>query len=136
MMWYNASTGAMQSNDPGEGCFGDLLAERREGWEWKLDGWRPPETAAAIQARLINAVQGHMDAAARVRGYDDVKSAVTYADEPAVLKFQAEGLAYRAWRSLVWAYCYAALDDVLAGTRAVPTAEELIAELPVLVLPE
>jgi hypothetical protein len=87
------------------------------------------------QEKLVEAVQAHMDAAARQLGYDDIKSAVTYADEPAVLQFQLEGRAFRAWRSLVWQYCYAQLDAVLAGTRTVPTPEQLIDELPPLVLP-
>lgn len=83
---------------------------------------------------LIAAVQGLLDGTARECGYDDIKSAVTYAEEPAVPKFQAEGQAFRAWRSLVWAYCYKALDDALQGKRTVPTAAELIAELPTLSL--
>ena len=68
-------------------------------------------------------------------GYNDIKSAVTYADEPAVPKFQAEGLVFREWRSLCWAHYYAAMAAVHLGERAIPTAEELIAELPPLVFP-
>lgn len=104
----------------------------RQVGEWVL----PPKTSAQIQRELTDAVQNHLDNEARKLGYDDIKSAVTYADEPAVAKFQAEGQAFRAWRSLVWAYCYQALADVIDGKRAVPTTEALIAELPALVLPE
>lgn len=96
---------------------------------------QPPLTADEIKTALSVAVQDHMDAAAKAAGYDDIKSAVTYAEEPAVAKFQAEGLAFRAWRSLVWAACYAVMADVETGARPVPTALELIAELPVLELP-
>jgi hypothetical protein len=81
------------------------------------------------------AVQIHMDAAAALHGYDSIKTAVTYADEPAVPKFQIEGLAFRAWRSLCWDYCYTQLAAVLAGHRTQPTIEQLIAELPSLDLP-
>lgn len=91
-------------------------------------------TAEQITATLTAAVQSHLDEAARAAGYDDIKSAVTYAEEPAVPAFQAEGLAFRAWRSLVWAHCYAAMAAVQAGERAVPTAAELISELPALQL--
>lgn len=101
-------------------------------WDWQEIVPTPADIAAQIQQSLINAVQNHLDAAARAAGYDDIKSAVTYADEPAVPKFQAEGQAFRAWRSLVWATCYAMLADVVTGTRDVPTVEELLAELPVL----
>ena len=90
----------------------------------------PAPTAEQIRADRVAAVYAHMDAAAHALGYDDIRAAVTYADEPAVPKFQAEGRAFRAWRSLVWAHCYQVLDDVQAGLRPIPTAEGLIAELP------
>lgn len=97
----------------------------------------PPAPAAAqIEAAKVAIVQRHMDDAARALRYDDIATACTYADEPAVPKFQAEGMAFRSWRSLVWATCYAILDDVNAGLRDIPTDEELIAELPELVLPQ
>lgn len=95
-----------------------------------------PPTTAEIIAALTDAVQQHMDAAAQAAGYDSIASAVTYADEPAVPRFQAEGQALRAWRSQVWSTCYAGLDEVMAGTRAIPTAAELLAELPPFTLPE
>lgn len=96
----------------------------------------PLPTAEQIIAALTASVQSHMDSQARALNYDDIKTAVTYADEPVVQKFQAEGQAMRAWRSLCWVHCYAVIDAVTAGDRAIPTAEELIAELPPLVLPE
>lgn len=95
----------------------------------------PPLTDEQVAGNLSDAVQRFLDAAARAQGYDDIRSAVTYADEPAVPKFQAEGQALRAWRSLVWARCYEVLDAVKAGSRAVPTEAELIGELPALVMP-
>lgn len=86
-------------------------------------------------ARLTTAVQGHLDAAAQAAGYDSIYTAVSYADEPAVPKYQAEGQAFRAWRSLVWDAANAIRTAVEAGTRPIPTAEQLIAELPALTLP-
>lgn len=91
---------------------------------------------AEIEALKLLLVQAYIDEAARAHRYDSIASAITYADEPAVPKFQAEGQAFRAWRSLVWAKCYAILADVNAGLREIPTDEELISELPALVLPE
>ena len=95
----------------------------------------PAATPGQITASYAAAVQAHIDAAAVAAGYDDIKTAVTYADEPAVARFQSEGSALRAWRSLCWAYCYAQLAAVQAGERTQPTVEALIAELPQLVLP-
>ncbi len=92
----------------------------------------PAPTAEQIRADRVAAVYAHLNAAAHALGYDDIRAAVTYADEPAVPKFQAEGRAFRAWRSLVWAHCYQVLDDVQAGRRPIPTAADLIAELPAL----
>ena len=88
-----------------------------------------------IEAHKIAVVQKHLDNAARTLRYDSIASAITYADEPAVMKFQAEGRAFREWRSLVWQACYAILDEVKTGDRGVPTDADLLDELPALVLP-
>jgi hypothetical protein len=90
----------------------------------------PPPSPEQLKAMLVVAVQAHLDAQARAMGYDDIKTAATYADEPAVPKFQAEGQALRAWRSKVWAVCIDMLDRVTNGLRAAPTVPELIAALP------
>lgn len=82
-------------------------------------------TLDQLVADITTAVQAHLDAAARAAGYDDIRSVVTYADEPAVPKFQADGQAFRAWRSLVWAKCY----ELLAAGKQL-TAEAVIAQLP------
>lgn len=110
---------------------GKQIACDKDGYPVAVN--RAPATQAVTAITV--AVQAHMDEQARTCGYDDIKSAVTYADEPAVPKFQAEGLVFREWRSLCWAHCYAVLDTVNAGERAIPTATELIAELPPLELP-
>jgi len=78
------------------------------------------------------AIQGRLDEAARIRGYDSIATAVSYAEEPAVVRFQEDGKAFRAWRSLVWAYAYQELDKVKAGKREIPTLDAFLAELPAL----
>ena len=80
-------------------------------------------------------VQEYMEAMARSLGYEDIKTAVTYADEPSVPKFQNEGRALRAWRSLVWAACYELLERVKAGDMKEPSEKTLIGLLPSLVIP-
>lgn len=89
-------------------------------------------TPAEIRIQRAAVVQAHMDATAMAYGYDSIASAVTYADEPAVARFQAEGQAFRRWRSLVWAAGYQVIAEVEAGQRAVPTESELLALLPAL----
>lgn len=95
----------------------------------------PALTQEQVVAAYSAAVQSHLDAAARDAGYDNINTAVSYANEPSVVKFQIEGAALRAWRSLCWAYCYAQLAAVEAQEREQPPIEALIAELPSLVLP-
>lgn len=89
----------------------------------------PPPTAEQIMARLEARVQRWLDDQAQALGYDDIKSAVTYADEPSVPKFQQEGQAMRQLRSMAWARCYEILNAVQAGQRSIPTEDELIAEM-------
>lgn len=86
-------------------------------------------TADEIKQMLIDGVQNWMDEVAASRGYDGILSVCTYIDT-GVERFDTEGEQARKWRSQVWAYCYAYLDEVLAGTRTIPTLEELIEELP------
>lgn len=86
-------------------------------------------------AALRNVVQQYMDAIARAYGYDDMRTAVTYAEEPAVPKFQAEGRALRAWRSAIWQACYDLLEHVQAGQAPEPTAEQLPDLLPRFAMP-
>lgn len=90
----------------------------------------PVRTLEQRIAALEAGVQAHLDAQAQARGYDDIRSAVTYADEPAVPQFQLEGLAFRAWRSMVWEACYQLLGEFQAGQIAEPTLAEVIAALP------
>lgn len=85
--------------------------------------------AAQIQA-VAAQVQAHLDAQALELGYDNIFTAVTYATEPAVAKFQNDGIALRAWRSLVWATCYEVLAEIDAGTREPLDAAQLLALLP------
>ncbi|MFC0669470.1 hypothetical protein ACFSKY_06255 [Azotobacter chroococcum] len=92
----------------------------------------PVPTVDELARQYEREVQQHLDATAKGYGYDDIKSAVTYADEPAVPRFQIEGLAFRAWRSLCWDYCYSLLDAVQAGTTPLPALEDVIAGLPAL----
>ena len=92
----------------------------------------PISTPEQIQAAKVAMVQRHLDAAAQALNYDNIITAITYAEEPSVPKFQAEGLAMRTWRSLVWDACYSILEAVENGQRGIPSDSDLIAELPTL----
>lgn len=93
----------------------------------------PAKTPEQIIAELEAAVRSFMDGKAAERGYDDIKSATIRAGYPG--PFHDEGVAYATWMDACWAHCYQALAAVQSGSRTIPTAIELIADLPVLVLP-
>lgn len=96
------------------------------------------EAAFAERLKACDAVvQGELDSVARSFGYGDpnrpdvspILHAISYAEEPAVPKFQVEGRLLRAWRSLYWAACWPILDAVKKGQRSVPSHASLLAEL-------
>lgn len=85
--------------------------------------------AEIAQTRLSTAVQQHLDATARTRGYESALSCVSYIDST-VPQYRAEATAMRDWRDAVWIRCYELLFEVTIGTRPIPTESELIALLP------
>lgn len=95
---------------------------------------QPALTIDQIKRLLTDAVQSHLDATSQSHGYDGILSLASYATSTNA-KFAAEGKAGVQWRDDVWAYCWQSLADVEAGKREIPTAEALIAELPVMVWP-
>lgn len=93
-----------------------------------------PPTQEQRKAALLAAVDEHLNAAARARGYDDrntfyMRAAATGSP------FQTEGIAFALWMDAVYAKCYEVLAAVQSGAITEPTREELLALLPVLTLP-
>jgi len=100
-----------------------------------ISAHKQAQAQVALIGTFEQAIQAHLDTAARGRGYDSISTAVSYAEEPAVPKFQSDGMAFRAWRSLVWQYAYQELAKVKAGEREIPSLDVFLAELPALSLP-
>lgn len=94
----------------------------------------PPPTLEQIIAKYTAGVQQHLDTFAQTRNYDGILSAATYATSQ-VPKFKAEGQYAVEARDATWAKCYEILAAVEAGSRTMPTLDELLAELPVLTWP-
>ena len=99
----------------------------------------PPEpvvpTPEQMIAAVTQAVQQRLDDFARTRAYDGILSAATYATS-AVPKFAAEGQYAVQARDATWAACYQIMADVQAGTRAMPSVEDVLAGLPALEWPQ
>ena len=95
----------------------------------------PPKTPEEIQAEIVAATQARLDAFARTRHYDDIKSASDYAG-CSVPKFDIEGTYCRNIRALTWDALYTMLAEVEAGTRPMPSGfADVESELPALVWP-
>ena len=94
----------------------------------------PVKAREKIIADFTQRVQQHLDDFARTRGYDGILSACTYATSVNP-KFAAEGQYAVEARDATWAKCYEVLAAVEAGSRPMPTLDELLAELPVLTWP-
>lgn len=90
---------------------------------------RDPPTSSEIITSFTGAIQARLDAFAQERGYDGILSASTYAASK-VPKFKAEGQAAVNLRDATWAAAYQILADVEAGTRPMPSVDEIMAELP------
>lgn len=88
------------------------------------------EVEAQLQKQMTDAVQYALDAFAQTRGYDGIMSACSYANSTDT-QFKLEAEYCIQLRDTTWRMGYAILGEVKAGTRPVPTVEELIAELPV-----
>lgn len=93
----------------------------------------PPPTIEQRAAALLQAVEQRLNAAARAKGYDDIRSAALRAGYPG--PFHAEGVAFATWMDGCYADCYQLLAQVKAGEIPEPTESELLAMLPVLELP-
>jgi hypothetical protein len=111
--------------DPKDSVLGDL-------WDGSKFT-KPIKSLKEVQQEFSDIVQNILDSKAKEKHYDNIISACSYAGAPN--PFQAESQAFLSWRGDVWQKCYELLAAVEQGISTVPTVEQLIAELPTLVLP-
>jgi hypothetical protein len=91
-------------------------------------------TPAGSQATIVEAIEKHFDTTANQRRYKSLLTIDTYKGS-IVPKWAAEHAAYFTWRDQCWLVVYQILADVEAGLRPIPTPDQVISELPVLVWP-
>jgi hypothetical protein len=109
---------------------------------WEVYALSEEQSAANLAAanlarfnQIVAEAQARLDAFARTRNYDDIKSACGYAG-CSVQRFDTEGTYCRDARAETWAALYAMLEEVNAGTRPIPASlADLKAELPELAWP-
>lgn len=87
------------------------------------------EKKKRITDELSLVTQEFLDKQAQEYGYDDCKTACTYVDT-GVARFDAEGKAFRQWRSAVWEVCFDIVAEVVDDGCEMPSEDELIAEFP------
>lgn len=83
----------------------------------------------AVAQRMSDGLQAWMDEKAKTYGYEDIARCCTYITS-AVPPFKREATAAVAWRDAVWVKAGEMQYMVMNGLRALPTPEELIAEMP------
>lgn len=99
---------------------------------WAVRDATDAEKVAIVGARerqCSDAARVHLNAGAQSRGYDDIVAACSYAASSHA-RFGQEGRDCLQWRDAVWDAVSVVFEDVRAGRRDLPTAEEVVAELP------
>lgn len=88
----------------------------------------PAPTVEQIIAKFEQVVSRKIDETAQENDFDNILTCTKYTGFDNVFREHAEALL--AWNAACWVKCHQVLDAVTSGTRSIPTAEELIAELP------
>lgn len=97
----------------------------------------PPEPLPALPPGIMPldvyrmAIEAHVDAVARQRGYSSAVSCASYRDSTNAT-WAAEAAAFIAWRDAVWSQVVALLNNVPSPA---PTVEAVIAGLPAIAWP-
>lgn len=90
------------------------------------------EIVAKAKDSMEQAIQTHINTTVTSKGYDNENSIAKYLVD--TNPFYDECKAISLWIGSVWIKAFSIQQEVEAGTREMPTAEEVIAELPALEL--
>lgn len=110
-------------------------------YDWNGSSWVLNQTryVSATSDSLEAVIDDYIDSVAAAKGYGKVyrdgatEACMKYASFPN--KYQAEAIAFGNWIVAVWDVVYQVKADVLANLRPVPTAQQLISELPTMTWP-
>ena len=85
----------------------------------------------AYTKEFEKAVQAHINSVVKTKDYDNENSIAKYLVD--TNPFYEECKAISVWIGNVWIKAHEIQREVVEGTRAMPTVDEVIVELPVLV---
>lgn len=91
----------------------------------------PPPTQAEQFKSIERAIEKHMDEVARADGWDNRWTCVARAGY--ANPWQQKGIKFGQWMDSCWTIAIQAQADVTAGIRPMPTPEQAVAELPVMI---
>jgi len=113
----------------------DIDHTMQEAWTYNGQalGINPAKRAALVKARFQTAIEAHVTAAAKARGYYSDVSCASYVGSTNAA-WAAEAAAFVAWRDDVWEATLSALAAWQGGGDE-PTIDGLIAKLPPIVWP-
>lgn len=96
----------------------------------------PEEYLARRESEIVTMVQELIDSTANQKRYDTGESCCSYVGDPDE-EFNADAVAFQAWRGRCWRTCYNILNSVKAGTVAPEdvTDEYVLERLPVMEWP-
>lgn len=92
-----------------------------------------PPSPALTQDDYAAAIQGHIDATAKSKGYADGVALASYINST-IPTWQAEAAVFVPWRDSVWLSAYTTLAAMQGGATP-PTLNQLIAGLPTIKWP-
>jgi|HubBroStandDraft_2_1064218.scaffolds.fasta_scaffold07725_4 hypothetical protein len=89
----------------------------------------PESTIPPTPDQYTAALQARMDDEARTRGYDDIRSGVSYLGS-AIVQFANEATALNEWRDAVWLYGLTVLNSAQSGSSALPSLDDFVSAMP------
>ncbi|PLW77898.1 hypothetical protein [Cohaesibacter celericrescens] len=109
------------------------------GWSWNdVEGFSAPAEPALDPLTVADfeaAIQSLIDETAVAKLYASGVALASYANSTNP-QWAAEAAIFIAWRDAVWLHSYSEMAKVQAGTRAMPTIDEILAELPAINWPD
>lgn len=96
-----------------------------------IEDSQPARSHAEKFKAIERRIEKHMDEVAQADGWDDRKSISLRAGYAG--PWQAKGIKFAQWMDDCWMVAIQAQNDVVAGKRTIPTPDEAVLELPVMV---